>query len=95
LIVELITRTFKLLTIRSKSIVMSLFIRGKIFLSRQEVYACDFEKEGNKEELMQKGGTKGRARKERRTRDHGERACAISCVKPHGSLTKPMRPCWD
>lgn len=25
--------------------------------------------------------------------DHGERACAISSVRAHGSLTKPMRPC--
>lgn len=25
--------------------------------------------------------------------NHGERACAISSVRAHGSLTKPMRPC--
>jgi len=56
--------------------------------------ACPISKRKEIKENRMQEGEKGE-RGERRTRDHGERACAISCVKPHGSLTKPMRPCWD
>lgn len=69
----------------------------KILISDDDVRWSGLEKFGiegrdtNREREFEK--RKGEWMDEGERWNHGERACAISSVRAHGSLTKPMRPC--
>lgn len=71
--------------------------RLKILISDDDVRWSGLEKFGiegrdtNREREFEK--RKGEWMDEGERWNHGERACAISSVRAHGSLTKPMRPC--
>lgn len=82
-----------------------LFLKSSFFffdLKRRLVLTSDDVRSGLEKFGIERERERESSRKEKGRRewidegerlDHGERACAISSVRAHGSLTKPMRPC--